>query len=210
MWKKYNNYCINVTIKFFQNTKEKILLNKNMLHWLKWNFRCLVTFDREDHKCDSQIRSTRGLREKSRKGSHAGIQTRINRSVLWWRWWRNHWFFCFVSNFTLKEMDSCNYNIQKQDSKPVSCLKTVFHSHGESFVPRAVCLFARIHTCHICAAYLHSMLIFSCKWSKTFLSLKYFSTFCSHSTFRTHLGQVIYSITHFKQTFLRTVWLLLI
>ncbi len=38
-----------------------------------------------------------------------------------------------------------------------------------------------------------------------FFSLKYFSTFCSHSTFRTHLGQVIYSITHFKQTFLRTV-----
>ncbi len=64
-----------------------------MLHWLKWNFRCLVTSDREDHKCDSQIRSTRGLREKSRKGSHAGIQTRINRSVLWWRWWRNHWGF---------------------------------------------------------------------------------------------------------------------
>jgi len=110
-----------------------------MLHWLKWNLRCLVTSDREDHKCDSQIRSTRGLREKSRKGSHAGIRTRINRSVLWWRWWRNHWVFC--------------------------CCK--FYLEGN--------------------------------W---FFSLKYFSTFCSHSTFRTHLGQVIYSITHFKQTFL--------
>jgi len=45
--------------------------------------------------------------------------------------------FFVVANFTLKEMDSCNYNIRKQDSKPVSCLKTVFHSHGESFVPHA-------------------------------------------------------------------------
>ncbi len=57
-------------MKFSQNTKEKILLNKNVLHWFYWgekklHFRCPVTFDREDHKCDSQIGSTRGLKKTS-------------------------------------------------------------------------------------------------------------------------------------------------
>ncbi len=31
----------------------------------KLHFRCPVTFDREDHKCDSQIGSTRGLKKTS-------------------------------------------------------------------------------------------------------------------------------------------------
>ncbi len=43
--------------------KKKILLNKNELEWLYWKnkrlrYRRPVTFDREEHKCDSEMRST--------------------------------------------------------------------------------------------------------------------------------------------------------
>ncbi len=52
-------------MKLSQNTNEKILWKKYILHWFYWklilHFGCSVSFDREQHKCDPQMNNTRGL-----------------------------------------------------------------------------------------------------------------------------------------------------
>ncbi len=52
--------------KTLSKFKIKILLNKNELGWFYWKnkglrYRCPATLDREEHKCDSEIRRVKFL-----------------------------------------------------------------------------------------------------------------------------------------------------